>query len=175
MLPFLIRPGSDRGWIWLILSLVTFWVLSNIWYTQTYVQMMPFRSFLLFNNLSPLLFDSVVAAFRWTDLIVVVPFLLLLAYYFIFRKNMKAIKYSGKKKILYSVIAICRYLCLLVATTISVYVNEKDLYPELTKKEMFFNKFTNYSSQLHDFRLNGFIINGTYAFIQNLASSNFDI
>lgn len=69
LLPFWLIPSKFRGYyIGITISLFTFWGLSQLWYYRTYNDLMPFSSFLLFENISPLLIRSIKASIRHTDM-----------------------------------------------------------------------------------------------------------
>ncbi|MBR5085714.1 MAG: sulfatase-like hydrolase/transferase [Muribaculaceae bacterium] len=52
-------PNRRKGWIWLLVGIVTVWCFAQITYNETYSDMMPFSSWLYFSNLGGVLFDSI--------------------------------------------------------------------------------------------------------------------
>ncbi|MBR6489200.1 MAG: hypothetical protein IKT03_01555, partial [Muribaculaceae bacterium] len=41
-----VLPSRRKGWIWLLIAVVTVWCFANITYNETYRDMMPFGSWL---------------------------------------------------------------------------------------------------------------------------------
>lgn len=62
-----------RGLIFIVLALVDVFCLSAVWYYRNYLDIIPFSSFLLFENVSPMLLDSALASARWCDWLALLP------------------------------------------------------------------------------------------------------
>lgn len=74
-------PPRRRGWLWLMVGIVTVWCFAQITYNETYHDLMPFSSWLYVSNLGDVLFDSIVGTITREALCVLVLPLLLLAVY----------------------------------------------------------------------------------------------
>lgn len=71
----------NRRWRWLVwipISLLTVWCVIQVCYCRAYDDLMPWRSLMLTENVNSTLASSTLALLRWQDLLIVVPFLLLL-------------------------------------------------------------------------------------------------
>lgn len=64
---------KKRGLIFIVLALVDLFCLSAVWYYRNYLDIIPFSSFLLVENVSPLLLDSALASARWVDWLALLP------------------------------------------------------------------------------------------------------
>ena len=78
LLPYWILPIKYRRFIWIVIILFMIWTLSQLWYFRTYNDLMPFSSFLLFSNISPLLIESIKASMRAIDWSIIISIILLL-------------------------------------------------------------------------------------------------
>ena len=88
LLPYWLLPAKYRHCIWLIIILFSIWTVSQLWYYRTYNDLMPFSSFMLFSNISPLLIESIkssIHAIDWSILLSIV--LLLISDYILFMKK----------------------------------------------------------------------------------------
>lgn len=80
-------PSRRKGWLWLLITVVTVWCFANITYNETYHDMMPFGSWLYFSNLGGLLFDSILGTITCQSVAVLVLPIVLLAVYFIWLRK----------------------------------------------------------------------------------------
>ena len=71
-------PARRKGWLWLLVFLVTVWCFVHITYNETYHDMMPFSSWLYWSNLGTVVFDSVLGTITPEAIAVVVLPLVLL-------------------------------------------------------------------------------------------------
>lgn len=65
MSPFFVV--KRRGFVFIPLILLDVFCLSAVWYYRNYLDIIPFSSFLLYENLTPLLLESAFASARWID------------------------------------------------------------------------------------------------------------
>lgn len=80
-----------RGLIFIVLALVDLFCLSAVWYYRNYLDIIPFSSFLLVENVSPLLLDSALASARWMDWLALFPTVLTAVVYKLFlQKRVRA-------------------------------------------------------------------------------------
>ena len=80
-------PARRRGWLWLLVAVVTVWCFAHITYNETYRDMMPFASWLYVSNLGEVLFDSILGTITAEALwVIALPLALLLVYVLRFRK-----------------------------------------------------------------------------------------
>lgn len=75
---------KKRGLIFIVLVLVDLFCLSAVWYYRNYLDIIPFSSFLLVENVSPLLLDSALASARWVDWLALLPTVLTAVVYKLF-------------------------------------------------------------------------------------------
>ena len=74
LLPYWLLPAKLRiYYVSIIVFLFSFWGLSQLWYYRTYDDLMPFSSFLLFDNISSLLLNSIKASMKLTDILFILP------------------------------------------------------------------------------------------------------
>lgn len=73
-----------RGLIFIVLALVDIYCVSSVWYYRNYLDVIPFSSFLLYENLSPMLLDSALASARWFDWVALLPTLVTVVAYKLF-------------------------------------------------------------------------------------------
>ncbi len=96
-----------RWWllIWLPLTLLTLWCLAQMCYCRAYDDLMPWRSLGLTDNVNSTLMASTVALLRWQDLLIVVPFLVLIVVGIFVGKSRKGIRGSNSRAFLLSIFA----------------------------------------------------------------------
>ena len=82
MSPFLLIKKRGLAFIWLVL--IDLFCLSSVWYYRNYLDIIPFSSFLLYENLSPLLLKSTLASTRWVDFVALLPTLVTAVVYKLF-------------------------------------------------------------------------------------------
>ena len=86
-------PPRRKGWLWLMVGIVTVWCFAQITYNETYHDMMPFSSWLYFSNLGCVLFDSILGTITSEAIwVLVLPLLLLGVYLWKLRKRVKTDK-----------------------------------------------------------------------------------
>ena len=76
--PYWLLPRRWRWLVWVPLALLTCWCLIQVCYCRAYDDLMPWRSLTLTDNVNSTLASSTMALLRWRDLLIVVPFLVLL-------------------------------------------------------------------------------------------------
>ena len=70
-----------RRWRWLVwvpMALLTVWCLVQMCYCRAYDDLMPWQSMTLTDNVNTTLMDSTLSLLRWQDLLIAVPFSLLI-------------------------------------------------------------------------------------------------
>lgn len=105
LLPYWLLPTKLRiYYVSIIVFLFSFWGLSQLWYYRTYDDLMPFSSFLLFDNISPLLLNSIKASMKLTDILFILPpFFLFILYWFLFVDTIKKTPVNSKKRVIYTI------------------------------------------------------------------------
>lgn len=165
LLPFWLIPHKLRGYyVSIIIFLFTFWGLAQLWYYRTYDDLMPFSSFLLIENLSPLLMRSVKASMRHTDIFfIALPIFLFFLYRLFFLKLIREAKIKKSKNASYVVIILCFSLFVHAANAYSYYKKEKDrTFIQIG------GKYVNTYSNISYFELNGFVAYCIYSFVDEL-------
>ena len=76
--PYWLLPRRWRWLVWIPLTLLTLWCLMQTCYCRAYDDLMPWQSMTLTENVNSTLMSSTVALLRWQDLLIAVPFLLLI-------------------------------------------------------------------------------------------------
>lgn len=100
-------PSRRRGWLWLMVGIVTVWCFAQITYNETYHDMMPFSSWLYFSNLGGVLFDSILGTITAEAVwVLVLPLLLLGIYLWKIRKGLRDDRSFGRYRWLLSLSAI---------------------------------------------------------------------
>ena len=116
LLPYWLLPAKLRiYYVSIIVFLFSFWGLSQLWYYRTYddlmvslpifgIFVMPFSSFLLFDNISSLLLNSIKASMKLTDILFILPpFFLFILYWFLFVDTIKKTPVNSKKRVIYTI------------------------------------------------------------------------
>ena len=105
LLPYWLLPAKLRiYYVSIIVFLFSFWGLSQLWYYRTYDDLMPFSSFLLFDNISPLLLNSIKASMKLTDILFILPpFFLFILYWLLFVDTIKKTPVNSKKRVIYTI------------------------------------------------------------------------
>ena len=100
-------PPRRKGWLWLMVGIVTVWCFAQITYNETYHDMMPFSSWLYVSNLGGVVFDSILGTITpeavW---VLVLPILLLVLYLWRLRKPLKECAAFTRRRWAYSLAAI---------------------------------------------------------------------
>lgn len=76
--PYWLLRRRWRWLVWIPLTLLTVWCVVQMCYCRAYDDLMPWQSMTLTDNVNSTLMDSTLTLLRWQDLLVVVPFLLLI-------------------------------------------------------------------------------------------------
>lgn len=105
LLPYWLLPAKLRiYYVGIIIFLFSFWGLSQLWYYRTYDDLMPFSSFLLLDNISPLLLNSIKASIRLTDILFIIPpILLFFLYRLFFIKKIEKVPVNSNRRIIYTI------------------------------------------------------------------------
>ena len=77
--PYWLLRRRWRWLVWIPLTLLTVWCLMQLCYCRAYDDLMPWQSLTMTNNVNTTLYQSTLALLRWHDVLVLVPFLLLIA------------------------------------------------------------------------------------------------
>ena len=75
--PYWLLPRRWRSLVWIPLTLLTVWCLMQLCYCRAYDDLMPWRSLAMTDNVNSTLLSSTVSLLRWQDLLIVLPFLVL--------------------------------------------------------------------------------------------------
>ena len=76
--PYWLLRRRWRWLVWIPLTLLTIWCLMQTCYCRAYDDLMPWRSLTLTQNVNSTLASSTLALLRWQDLLILVPYLLLI-------------------------------------------------------------------------------------------------
>ena len=79
MLPYWLLKRRHRWLVWIPLVLLTVWCVMQTCYCRAYDDLMPWKSLTLTENVNPTLMSSTASLLRWQDLLILVPYLLLVA------------------------------------------------------------------------------------------------
>ena len=77
--PYWLLKRRWRWLVWIPLTLMALWCLMQLCYCRAYDDLMPWRSLLMTDNVNSTLAASTVSLLRWLDLLIVLPFLALIA------------------------------------------------------------------------------------------------
>ena len=90
-------PHRHKGWLWAVALLLVLWSVMQVLYIPTYNDIMPWSSFTMVGNLSPLVFKSALGAFRAAHLVLLLPALLALAVWAVWlRRRLREERVSGR-------------------------------------------------------------------------------
>ena len=105
LLPYWLLPAKLRiYYVSIIVFLFSFWGLSQLWYYRTYDDLMPFSSFLLFDNIYSLLLNIIKSSMKLTDILFILPpFFLFILYWFLFVDTIKKTPVNSKKRVIYTI------------------------------------------------------------------------
>ena len=128
-------PSRRKGWLWLMVSIVTVWCFAQITYNETYRDMMPFSSWLYVSNLGGVLFDSILGTITAEAVwVLVLPLLLLAVYLWKFRKRVSADKSLCRRGWVLSLVATALWALLQFAVLVQESMHNKtslkDCFPE---------------------------------------------
>ena len=76
--PYWLLPRRWRPLVWIPMTLLTVWCVVQLCYCRTYDDLMPWQSLMLTDNVNSTLAHSALSLLRWHDLLIVVPFLMLI-------------------------------------------------------------------------------------------------
>lgn len=76
--PYWLLRRRWRWLVWIPMTLLVIWCLMQTCYCRAYDDLMPWRSLTLTENVNPTLASSTIALLRWQDLLIVIPYLLLI-------------------------------------------------------------------------------------------------
>lgn len=128
-------PSRRKGWLWLMVGIVTVWCFAQITYNETYHDLMPFSSWLYFSNLGGVLFDSILGTITAEAIwVLVLPLLLLVVYLWMLRKRVSADKSFSRHRWILPLAAIGLWALLQVAVLVQESVHDrtnlKDYFPQ---------------------------------------------
>lgn len=144
----------NRRWRWTVcipMTLLTLWCLMQMCYCRAYDDLMPWQSLTMTENVNSTLVASTVALLRWQDLLIIVPFLLLVVACLLGKRS-KGIERHRFKWFLFTLLA-CLFFSALG------YLNGTDNY-----RKRFFHNFSNSEY----FAQNGLIPYGLFSVYQSL-------
>ena len=153
MSPFWLLKRRWRILIWVPLTLLTIWCLLQVCYCRAYDDLMPMRSLTMTSNVNKTLFDSFFSLLEWKDLLIVVPFLLLLAF------RWRSIDHAGVKK---RIMAFATTMLIALLVGVVGYAT-----PDGNYKKRFLYNFSNSDY----FALNGLIPYCSYSICQSISHS----
>ena len=84
--PYWLLKRHWRWLVWIPMTLLTIWCLMQMCYCRAYDDLMPWQSLTLTQNVNSTLAASTVSLMRWQDLLVLVPYLLLIAVSLVWRR-----------------------------------------------------------------------------------------
>lgn len=76
--PYWLLRRRWRWLVWIPMTLLTVWCVMQLCYCRAYDDLMPWKSLMITDNVNPILVRSTVSLLRWHDLLIVVPFLMLI-------------------------------------------------------------------------------------------------
>ena len=76
--PYWLLRRRWRWLVWIPMALLTVWCLMQMCYCRAYDDLMPWRSLTFTENVNSTLASSTIALLRWQDLLIAIPFLLLI-------------------------------------------------------------------------------------------------
>ena len=94
--PYWLLGRRWRWLVWIPLTLLVVWCEMQMCYCRAYDDLMPWRSMTLTSNINSTLAASTVQLLRWRDLLVVVPYLLLIVSCLLGKKGVTATEHRCK-------------------------------------------------------------------------------
>ena len=76
--PYWLLHRRWRWLVWMPLTLLTVWCVMQLCYCRAYDDLMPWKSLTLTDNINTTLMNSTISLMRWHDLLIVLPFLMLI-------------------------------------------------------------------------------------------------
>ena len=77
--PYWLLRRRWRWLVWIPLTLLTVWCLMQVCYCRAYDDLMPWQSLTLTQNVNSTLAATTLSLLRWQDLLILVPYLMLVA------------------------------------------------------------------------------------------------
>lgn len=127
MLPYWLMPTCCRRMICPIVILLTIWQVSNVWYARTYMSLMPFSSYFLFENVNSLLVASITDSMRWVDMLLFCPCILVVIVYY-GKYRLEILKDKKSKSHVVAVIAIT-VICVVISQSFFTYQQYSNRFP----------------------------------------------
>lgn len=153
LLPFWLFPARFRSFMWIVIIVFTCWTISQMWYFRTYNDLMPFSSYLLFNNISSLLLNCIVGSIRIIDCFLIIPVIILfILYWRYFKLPIKRIKITTKEKVV--------YICAIFLISSVIYIAQAFIYYQHEKGKtvsVFWGRYTNAGGYAFYLNYNGFV------------------
>lgn len=152
--PYWLLPRRWRWLVWVPLTLLAVWCMIQVCYCRAYDDLMPWQSLTLTENVNSTLAASTVSLLRWQDLLIVVPYLGLIAACVSGRRSRE----DGPrvKPLLYTLLAD-------VMMALAGYVNNTDNF-----ERRFFHNFSNREY----FASNGLLPYGLFSLYQAMFNSH---
>lgn len=120
-------PAKRKGWLWLLIAVVTVWCFAHISYNVTYRDMMPFSSWLYVSNVGDVLIDSIMGIITAESLWVLALPLVLLVFYLVWmRKAVAADTLFARHRWLVALVALLLPVAFQFMLTISGYSHQQD-------------------------------------------------
>lgn len=165
LLPYWLLPAKLRiYYVGIIIFLFSFWGLSQLWYYRTYDDLMPFSSFLLLDNISPLLLNSIKASIRLTDILFIIPpILLFFLYRLFFIKKIEKVPVNSNRRIIYTISILSFAVLIHTANAYSFYKREH----KRTAKH-FAARYLNAINYISYFDFNGFVPFCIHSFVSTI-------
>ncbi len=128
-------PSRRKGWLWLVMAVVTVWCFAQITYNETYHDLMPFSSWLYVSNLGGVLFDSILGTITAEAVWVLgLPLLFLAVYLWKLRRRIWSEMEFGRRRWLLSVTTLVLSVLLQFSgfahETMRNRTNFKDYFPQ---------------------------------------------
>ena len=152
--PYWLLRRRWRWLVWIPLTLLTVWCLMQTCYCRAYDDLMPWQSMTMTDNVNSTLMSSTLALLRWQDLLIAVPFLMLIVVCLLGKRVPAAD--NRVKPFLYTLLA-----ALLVGAV--GYLDGSDNY-----ERRFFHNFSNREY----FAQNGLVPYGAFSLYQGLFNSH---
>lgn len=127
VMPFYLLPRRWR-WIWWIVPvLLTVWCFAQFIYFPTYREIMPFSSFVLFDNVGDVVVGSTLGSLRWAHLEVVIPPVILLGAWLIwFRRPLRADSTSARRRWIWAGVSILLFILIRLIVTLDQYTSDDE-------------------------------------------------
>ncbi len=93
--PYWLLPRRWRWLVWIPMTLLTLWCLMQVCYCRAYDDLMPWQSLTLTQNVNSTLAASTLSLLRWSDLLILAPYLLLIVAWLLIKPtgdNIKRLK-----------------------------------------------------------------------------------